>query len=123
MAKFEIDVSGHDLFKEGYTVCIAEKDKEKDSIIRGFKFGGNLLKTLISNWENNEYKYPFQENRRGLFKVRVYCIILFYLFKSLQIKEELSLTICRDFSGHENDVTTNLKFFLKNKLSSYRKIT
>ncbi len=38
------------------------------------------------------------------------------MFKSLKIKKETSLNICRDFYGRENDIKKNIKFFLENKL-------
>jgi len=114
--KFEIDVSGDDIFHNNFTICVAEKDREEKSIIKGFKFKEELIQTLISRWEKGQYKYSFTENKRGLFKVRLYCIVLYYLFREINIKEGLSLTICRDFKGHENDITLNLKFFLGERL-------
>jgi len=114
--KFEIDVSGDDLFKSKYTICIASKDKMNGkSIIKGFRFDKKLLDILIGNWKENKYRYFYngKEKKRGLFKVRIYCIVLYYLFKSLDTKEKISLTICRDFSGRESTITQNLKFLLE----------
>jgi len=56
-----------------------------------------------------------KEKKRGLFKVRLYCIVLYYLFRSLETKEILSLTICRDFKGRESTIRQNLKFLLEDK--------
>jgi len=114
--KFEVDVSGQDLFDENYVICVAEKDKTENSKIKGFKFSREISQKLQENWSKGKYKYLYAPNKRGLLKVRIYSIILFYLFKELKIKEPLSLTICRDFKGHENDIEMNLNFFLKEKL-------
>jgi len=116
--KFEIDVSGSDLFKPKYTICIASKDEEKgNNIIKGFRIDEEIKKTLIKRWKENKYRYYYNESekKRGLFKVRIYCIIIYYLFKSLNIKEKISLTICRDFSGRESTIKQNLKFLLEKK--------
>jgi hypothetical protein len=114
--KFEIDVSGQDLFEENYVICVAEKDKIENSKIRGFKFSKEFSEKLQENWNKGKYKYSPTPNKRGLLKVRIYSIVLFYIFKELKIKEPVSLTICRDFKGHENDIEMNLDFFLKEKL-------
>jgi hypothetical protein len=111
--KFEIDVSGYDIFLEkDYTICIASTE----GIIKGFKFNRELVNSLVTNWKANKYKkYPYDalEKKRGIFKVRVYCIVLHYLFKSIIPKPDfVSLTPCRDFKGRENQVTQGCKFFL-----------
>jgi hypothetical protein len=114
--KCEIDVSGQDLFDENYVICVAEKDKKEKPIIKGFKFTKEISEKLKENWKKGKYKYPYQNRKKGLFKVRIYSIILFYIFKEINLKEPLSLTICRDFKGHENDIESNLNFFLKENL-------
>ena len=110
--KFEIDVSGYDIFNDTYIICIAKDDGE---IIRGFKFSKDLIDVLVSNWKENKYRYEYNrfETKRGIFKVRIYSIIIYYLFKSIEKPEFLSLTICRDFKGRTNEITQNLKYFLK----------
>lgn len=116
--KFEIDVSGSDLFKPKYTICITSKDKiNGKSIIKGFRIDEDIKQTLIKKWKENKYRYCYNisEKKRGLFKVRIYCIVIYYLFKSLDIKEKISLTICRDFSGRESTINQNLKFLLEEK--------
>jgi len=116
--KFEIDVSGDDLFKPKYTICIASKDKiNGKNIIKGFRVDDEIKKVLIKKWKENKYRYYYDESekKRGLFKVRIYCIIIYYLFKSLEIKEKISLTICRDFHGRESTINQNLKFLLEGK--------
>jgi hypothetical protein len=109
--KFEIDVSGYDIFNDTYVICIAQDNGE---IIKGFKFNKELVNALISNWKANKYKYKYDsfETKRGIFKVRVYSAILYYLFKSIDKPDFLSLTICRDFKGRNNEVSQNLKYFL-----------
>jgi len=116
--RFEVDVSGPDIFTTGYVICIAEKDGK---IIRGFKFDKELVDRLVSNWKADKYRYTTSDRQKGFFKVRVYCIVLYYLFKSIAPiikKDKLNLTICRDFHGHENDIDMNLKFFLERKIDA-----
>ena len=117
--KFEIDVSGDDLFTNPkYTICIASKDKvEGKSIIKGFRIDKEIKKTLIEKWKNNKYRYPYTkfEKNRGTFKVRIYCIIIYYLFKSLKTKEKISLTICRDFHNRKSTINQNLRFLMEEK--------
>lgn len=113
--KFEIDVSGDDLFNPKYTICIASKNEiDGKGIIKGVRIDEEIKKTLIKRWKENKYRYYYNKNekKRGLFKVRIYCIIIYYLFKSLNIKEKISLTICRDFPGRESTISQNLKFLL-----------
>jgi len=111
--EFEIDVSGEDLLSKDYTICIANKD----SLIKGFKFNERLIKTLSSKYGQEIYRYKKSKKRRSLFKVRLYCIVIYYLFKSIRIESDLSLTICKDFDGKENDIKENLKFFLSKLLN------
>jgi len=117
--KFEIDVSGDDMFNNPrYTICIASKEKvDGKSLIKGFRIDEEVKKTLIARWKENKYRYYYDglEKKRGLFKVRIYCIVLYYLFKSLDVGEKISLTICRDFSGRERTINQNLKFLLEVK--------
>ncbi|MEK6859631.1 MAG: hypothetical protein AABX54_02340 [Nanoarchaeota archaeon] len=110
--KFEIDVSGYDIFKDTYVICIARNDGE---IIKGFKFNEGLVNNLIRNWKANKYRYEYNdyETKRGIFKVRIYSIILYYLFNSIEKPDWISLTICRDFEGRINEITQNLKYFLE----------
>lgn len=113
--KFEVDVSGYDIFKDTYVICIARDDGE---IIRGFKFTKELVNILISNWKKNKYRYKYNsfETNRGIFKVRIYSIVLYYLFQSIEKPEFVFLTICRDFKGRDNEIIQNLKYFLEKLL-------
>ncbi len=113
--KFEVDVSGQDIFLKDYVICICS---EEEKIIKGFKFNQSLINDLVSNWKKNKYKYGVSKKQLGLLKVRIYCIIIYYLFKSINPKpERISLTICRDFAWHKNDINQNLKYFLGKILS------
>lgn len=110
--KFEVDVSGYDMFNDTYVICISNENGE---IIKGFKFNKKLVDELVTNWKANKYRYEYNnfETKRGIFKVRIYSIILYYLFKDIEKPEWISLTICRDFKGRTNEITQNLKYFLE----------
>ncbi len=110
---FEIDVSGEDILNRDYTIVVADKN----DIIRGFKFDSSLIQILRARYGQGKYRYSVSAAGKSLFRVRLYCIIVFYLFKSIEFKDkEINLEICRDFQGHENDITSNLRFFLEQKL-------
>jgi len=114
--KFEIDVAGYDLFRDkDFVICMARDD---GSLIKGFKFSEELIDSLISNWKLNRYKYYYNqaETKRGILKVRIYSIVIYYLFKSIQKPSFISLTICPDFKGRENEINQSLRFFLNEKL-------
>jgi hypothetical protein len=110
--KFEIDVSGYDIFNDTYVICIASENGE---IIRGFKFNKSLVESLVDNWKANKYRYEYNsfETKKGVFKVRIYSIIIYYLFKSIEKLDFLSLTICKDFKGRTNEIEQNLKYLLE----------
>jgi len=110
--KFEIDVSGDDIFNENYVICIAGEE----GIIKGFKFKDELIKTIIFNWKDKRYGFGCSDKERGFFKVKLYCVIIYYLFKSTGFKNRVLLTICRDFHGHTNDINNCLKYFLEKRL-------
>ena len=111
--EFDIDVSGEDVFSKNFTICIANKD----SIIKGYKLSSEIINIISSRYGHGFYKYKKSDKGRSLFKVRTYCIIIYYLFKSIQIKNGIRLNICRDFDGKENDIKSNLSFFLGNLLN------
>lgn len=111
--KFEIDVSGDDIFNEGYVICIAGEE----GTIKGFKFKKELIEVIISNWKSKRYGYETSDRGRGFFKVKLYCVILYYLFKSTGFKNRILLTICRDFHGHVNDINNTLRYFLEKRLN------
>ncbi len=112
MKDFEIDVSGEDLLNKDYTICIADKN----SLIRGFKFSEKLVKDLCSRYGQGFYRYKKSKKGKANFRVRLYCVVVYYLIESLKVNS-YSLTICRDFNGKENDIRENLKaLFKKNNL-------
>lgn len=110
---FEIDVSGEDLFSKDYSIVLADKN----DLIKGFKFDERLIKILKSRYGEGKYRYKKSRHSGSLLKVRIYCIVIYNLFKSLNIKnKEIILEICRDFQGHEREITSQLKYFLEDKL-------
>lgn len=109
---FEIDVSGKDLLSKNYTICIANKD----SLIRGFKFDNELVNSICSRYGQNLYKYSKSKKGKSGLKVRIYCIVLYYLIKSLNLKGEISLNLCRDFTGRDDDIKKSLKYFVEEVL-------
>ena len=111
--KFEIDVSGDDIFNPDYVICIAGEE----GIIKGFKFKKELIDTIVTNWKSKKYGYKTSDKGRGFFKVKLYCVIIHYLFKSANIKNRVLLTICRDFHGHVNDINNSLRHFLETRLN------
>lgn len=110
--EFEVDVSGEDIFSSEYVICIAGN---KD-IIRGFKFDKKLTQTLRSRYGQGLYKYKKSNKQNSLFKIRIYTIVIYYLLKSIRDINEISLVICRDFYGKENDINANLKYLLESQL-------
>lgn len=111
--EFDIDVSGEDLLSKDYTICIANKD----GIIKGFKFSEKLVKDLSSRYGQGFYRYKKSKKGKSDFKIRLYCTTIYYLFKSIKLQNDISLNICRDFIGREDDVQKSINYFLNNKLS------
>lgn len=112
MKRFEIDVSGEDLLSKNYTICISDGIE----IIKGFKFGEDLVKVLCSRYGQGLYRYKKSKHGLASFKVRLYCVTIYYLFRSFNIQEGVSLRICRDFDGRENHIKKMLDDFLREKL-------
>jgi len=110
---FEIDVSGEDILSKNYTIVVADKN----DLIKGFKFDEKLIKTLRSHHIEGRYRYITSRHGKSLLKVRLYCIIIYYLFRAIKTKEKkVNIEICRDFHGHEREITSQLKYFLETKL-------
>ena len=107
----DIDVSGEDIFKKNYSICVANKD-----IIIGFKFKEPLIRIITSTYGQELYRYRKSKKQRALLKVRIYSIIVYYLLKSINAKK-YNLTVCRDFSGNENTIKDNLNYFIRDKLN------
>lgn len=112
--EFDIDVSGEDIFNDSYTIVVANNK----GIIRGFKFAREMIRIIKSRYGEGTYKYRISKQGKSFLRVRLYCVIIHYLLKSLSLPKEtiLTLNICRDFQGHEKDITSNLKYFLGNLL-------
>ena len=110
--KLEIDVSGGDLLSKNYVICVASDN----GIVRGFKFGNKLVKDLCSRYGQGIYRYKKSKKGKSTFKLRLYSVVIYYFFKSIEVKSNISLNICRDFQGRENDIKENLNFFLNKKL-------
>ncbi len=66
--KFEIDVSGYDLFGEGYSICVANEE----GIVRGCKLQRNLIGSIQENWGKGLYRYRPTKGQRGILKARIY---------------------------------------------------
>jgi len=103
-----VDVSGEDLLSKNYTICIANKD----DLIKGFKFDEELISILSSRYGQGLYKYQISQKGKATFKVRIYCIVVYYLIKSLDVKS-IYLTLCRDFDGWEKEIKETLISFFK----------
>lgn len=104
---FEIDVSGEDILSKDYTICIA-----CEGTIKGFKMPSNHIRILASKFGQHLYRYKKSKKGRSDFKVRAYSIIIYHLFRSLKIDNSISLSICRDFNGKEEEIKSNLHHFL-----------
>lgn len=110
---FEIDVSGKDLLTPNYTICVANTR----GIIKGFKFSHKDVEVLNSRFGQGLYnRYKKSKKSKSSFKVRIYCVVIYYLFKSIKISSPIALNICRDFDNRFYDIKSNLNFFLSNRL-------
>lgn len=105
--EFDIDVSGEDILNKDTSICIANKD----SVIKGFKISGSLSEILNSRFGQGLYRYHKSKSGRASFKVRIYCIVIYQLFKTIKV-DSVCLNICRDFSGKEESIKSNLSYFL-----------
>jgi len=88
-------------------------------VIRGYKFDEQTIRILRTRHGEGGYRYKLSKQDKVYFKVRIYCSIIYYLFKDIKdnIKnEEIFLNVCKDFQGHEKDITSNLLYMLKDLL-------
>ncbi|MCX6749116.1 MAG: hypothetical protein NTW17_00005 [Candidatus Pacearchaeota archaeon] len=119
--EFEIDVSGEDLFSKDYTICVAQKNNESQKpIIFGYKFTEEILRILKSRHGQKKYRYGSSQSQKALFKIRLYCIVIYFIIKHIQkqsiFDSGIYLNLCRDFEGRENDIKSNLNYFLRDVL-------
>ena len=108
--EFDIDVSGEDLLSKDYVICIAS-----DNIIKGYKITKTFVNIINSRFGQGIYKYEKSQKGKANLKVRIYCVILFYLFKSIHplIKNKsINLNVCRDFNGKDNQIKLNIQSLL-----------
>ena len=120
---FEIDVSGHDILSKDYTVVAAQKnsnDKHK-TIIFGYKFSEDIIKILKSRYGAGLYKYKKSAKQTSTFRVKLYSVVVYHIIKHIyksdkNLSKIISLTLCKDFDGRENDIKSVLLYHLKNKL-------
>ncbi|HLC79260.1 MAG TPA: hypothetical protein VJG83_02410 [archaeon] len=110
---FEIDVSGEDILNENYTVVVAEPGK--NTLMLGYKFDEKTLRILTARWGQGKYTYAKSPKGKADMRVRLYCIVIYYIFKRLKDKIESSnikLRLCKDFSGRESNIKESLKYLL-----------
>ena len=113
--EFEIDVSGEDIFNRDYAICIADRN----NIVRGYKFDEKTIQILRSRHGKGVYRYGLSHQEKAYLKIRIYSVIIYYLFKDILDKisnKEVNIKICKDFQGHEKDITSNLLYLLRDKL-------
>lgn len=109
---FEIDVSGEDILNPDYTICVADRDGR----IKGYKMTPWLIGIISSRYGQGEYRYEKSKRGKASLKVRIYCIIIYFLFKAFLPFGNVRLHICRDFDGREEDIKNNLRHFLDDLL-------
>ena len=114
MEIFEIDVCGEDLLKGNYAICVASKEGK---IVEGFRINHSLAKILNSRWGQELYRYSKSRHGKSKLKIRIYSIIIYFIFKKINPKGSFALNICRDFDGQEGDIKEMLKYFLIKRLS------
>lgn len=110
---FDIDISGEDLLKKDYSICVCSSDEK---IILGYKFDKDILQILKSRLGQNFYRYSCSQKDKANFKVRLYCIAIYCIFKQVNPKARFSLRICSDFDGKQEQIRQQLINFLSEKL-------
>lgn len=116
--KFEIDMSGCDIFENGtpYGSVIGISDYK--GMIKGFQLNKELVDNLIKNWKQEKYCFKYSRRKSGLFKAMVYSAIICGLLESIEKPAKIDLEICRDFRWHENNIKQRLRKLLKKKLGT-----
>ena len=80
--KFEIDVSGEDIFNKNYVICVADNN----GLIKGFKVNSKFSLIIHSRYGQNMYRYRKSRKGKANLKIRLYCVIIYHLFKSLNLR-------------------------------------
>ncbi|MBU2616145.1 MAG: hypothetical protein KKC19_03510 [Nanoarchaeota archaeon] len=121
--EFEVDVSGEDLFSKDYSIVVAQRNGlTSEPYIFGYKFTEKVLRALRDRHLQGIYRYGFSQGQRANFKIRLYCITIYYIVQKIQkdhpkiFESGVYLTLCKDFEGRENDIRSNLKYFLRDTL-------
>ena len=116
LMKFEIDMSGCDIFENGTiygsVICISDYN----GMIRGFQLNQGLVDNLKANWQKGRYFCKHSKRGLGFFKAMVYSAIICGLFESIENPITIDIEICRDFCWHENNIEQRLRKLLKKKL-------
>ena len=103
----DIDVSGMDIFEANYTICVATKES-----IKGFKLTPKLINIIYFRYGQGFYRYKKSKKGTSLLKVRLYSVIIYYILKSFKVRDRITLNVCRDFSGKEAEIKSNLRYLL-----------
>jgi len=110
--EFDIDVSGKDLLSKDFVICVAEND----GIVRGYKFSEDVISKICFRFGQGFYRYDKSKRGKTLLKIRIYCVVVYYLVRSMGNLGNVSFNICRDFTGKERDIREMLEFFIGRKL-------
>ena len=113
MQIFDIDVCSEDLLNGDFSVCFASKDGK---VVQGFRIGKELSKIINSRWGQGMYKYKKSKKGKGNLKVRIYTVIVYFIFKKINPKVPIALNICRDFDGQEAYIREMFGYFLERRL-------
>jgi len=109
--KFEIDLSGCDIFMENSVLGISDCK----GLIRGFQINKNMINDLQASWKAGKYSCRHSKRGLGFFKAMVYSSIICCLLESVKSKE-VELEICRDLRFHENNIKQRLNKLLRKRL-------
>jgi len=114
--KFEIDMSGCDIFDNGTPFGSVIGISNYKGMIKGFQINQDLVDKLKANWQKGKYFCRYSQRGLGFFKAMVYSAIICGLFESIKDLINVDIEICRDFRWHENNIEQRLKKLLKKKL-------
>jgi len=114
--KFEIDMSGCDIFENGTHYGSVIGISNYKGLIKGFQLNRRIINDLKENWQKGKYFCRYSQRGLGFFKAMVYSAIICGLFESIKNLTEVDIEICRDFRWHENNIEQRLKKLLRKKL-------